>query len=41
MKEGHIATVLEVSVIISVTIVTVHADAATIIFHNTGHVTHL
>jgi hypothetical protein len=41
MKEGDTVTVLEVSVIISVTIVTINADAATIIFQNTGHVTHL
>jgi hypothetical protein len=41
MKEGDILTVLEFSAIISVTIVTINADAATTIFQNTGHVTHL
>jgi len=38
MKEGDIVTVLEFSVIVSVTIVTINADAATPIFQNTGHV---
>jgi len=41
MKEGDIVTVLEVSAIISVTIAAINAEAATIIFQNTGHVTHL
>lgn len=41
MKEVDIVTVLEVSAIISVTVVIINADAATVISHNTGHVIHL
>jgi hypothetical protein len=41
MKEGDIVTVLECSVIIIVTFVTINADAATVIFQNADNVTHL
>ena len=39
--KGDIVTVLEFSAIVDVTVVTINVDAATIIFENTGHVTHL
>jgi hypothetical protein len=41
MKEDDIVTLLEFSAIISVTIGTINVDVATVIFQNTGHITHL